>query len=77
MKNDTYSRDGLTVTEIEAFTSLTSPKLSEISFKVVVNGKERIDKIVVDGGFHSRMLDFLSSNGNSHNRAETYYDMIK
>ena len=75
--NKTYSRDGLTVTEIEAFTSLNSPQLELISFKVEFDGESRIDELKYDNDFQMRMIDFICSKGNSKNRAETYYEMIK
>jgi hypothetical protein len=74
---NTYSRDGLTVTEIEAFTSLNSPKLELISFKVEFDGESRIDELKYDNDFEMRMIDFICSEGNSKNRAKTYYEMIK
>ena len=75
--NKIYSRDGLTVTEIEAFTMLNSPLLSLISFKVEVNGESRIDTLNEGDEFDKKIIDYLSQPTHNHNRAEAYYDIIK
>lgn len=75
--NSTYSRDGLTVTEIEAFTSLNSPKLELMTFEVIVNGEKRIDTLESSNDFQKNMIEYISSFDSSVNRSETYYSMIK
>jgi len=76
MYNKVYEKDGLKVTELEAFTSLTSPKLELIKFEVEVNGETRIDTLSANSFYDKREITYLSEF-KPEERAETYYNMIK
>jgi len=75
MYNKVYERNGLKVTELEAYTSLNSSNLELIKFKVEVDGETRIDTLNRNSFYDKRMINYLSEF-KPEERAETYYDMI-